>query len=74
MIARSRISVVLLCVDSRFALWGEGAIAGAKDDWRRFASGTSEDEIERAIQENEKNLRKNFLGMEVAERQIWPWL
>ncbi len=63
----------LVCVDSRFSFWGERAIAAASDDRRRFAL-TSEDDIGRAIRENEKGFRKTFLGMAVAERQIWPWL
>ncbi len=62
----------LSCVDSRVSLWSAAAMARTREDRRRFVL-TSGDEIERAIQENEKEFRKNFLGMEIAERQIWPW-
>jgi hypothetical protein len=62
----------LSCVDSRFSLWRMGAVADLPDDRYRFVL-TSESEIERAISKNEDDLRKHFLGMRVADRQVWPW-
>jgi hypothetical protein len=28
----------------------------------------------KAIEKNEKKLRERFLGEQVRERQVWPWL
>ena len=62
----------LSCVDSRFSLWREEAMADIRED-RRLSVLTSANEIGRSIQENEKSLRKAFVGMPIAERQVWPW-
>jgi hypothetical protein len=62
----------LRCVDGRYQLWRRSAMIGITDHRLRFLA-SCDDQIERAIRKNEEDLRKQFLGMRVAERQVWPW-
>lgn len=39
----------------------------------RFLASQAE-EVVRAVEENESDMRKEFLGMKVTARQVCPWL
>lgn len=63
----------LRCVDSRYLWWRSVAIAAAPTHRKKFLRASTGD-IERAVQKNEQSLRNEFLGMRIAQGQVWPWL
>lgn len=71
-VALGAFRLFLTCVDGRFSRWRDAATTGIREDRLRFLM-TSLDEIDQSIRNNEERLRKHFLGMDVSERQVWPW-
>ena len=65
----------LRCVDRRYWVWRGRIVEDARlSAVRRRYLAVSRDEIERAIKENEKDLEKRFLGTEIPENSVHPWL
>ncbi|MSM38675.1 MAG: TIR domain-containing protein [Geobacter sp.] len=65
----------LRCVDKRFWIWGYSLIYIDKlPDWKTDAYKANIGTIMGAIKENEKKLKDTFIGHEVKENQLWPWM
>jgi hypothetical protein len=65
----------LRCVDRRYWTWKDDVLRRIRlaPDRRRYLA-VHRDGIERAIKDNEKDLEKRFLGDEISEGQVHPWL
>lgn len=71
--------LVLKCIDRRFHLWmdeldEEAQKSGAMDEKRKKFRITNNDQIERAIKENEKELDNHFLTLKFEKGQVLPFL
>jgi hypothetical protein len=65
----------LRCVDKRFWIWGSELINSAElTDWKQDAYKSNIGIIMEAVKENEKKLKDTFIGHEVKENQLWPWM
>ena len=71
-VALGAFRMFLRCVDSRYVWWREDH--AEISERRRSFLMSADDDIESAITKNEEKLRKEFIGMRVLERQVWPWL
>ena len=63
----------LRCVDRRYWIWKNDVIRSANSVRRRYWE-VNRDSIEEAIEKNEKGREKHFLGEEIAEGKVQPWL
>lgn len=65
----------LRCADKRFWIWDNDLI---KTDtltlWKRDAYRANIGTILDAVKENEKKLKDKFIGHDVKENQLWPWM
>ena len=66
----------LRCVDRRYWTWKNHVLDDTRSSWerRRYLAVDGEGEIARAIKENEKDLEKRFLGSEIPENKVHPWV
>lgn len=65
----------LRCVDRRYWIWGNDILKRTRlKSGRRIYLAANRDRIEKAIKENEKELEKRFLGREIPEGKVHPWL
>jgi hypothetical protein len=65
----------LRCADKRFWIWGKDLINfAALPDWKKDAYEANIGTIMDAIKENEKKMKDTFIGHEVKENQLWPWM
>lgn len=66
--------LLLQVVDRRIAAWHQRESLHPVDSQRvRFLYSNAKT-LEKAIEKNEKKLRERFLGAQVRERQVWPWM
>ncbi len=65
----------LRCVDRRYWTWKDSVLGHTRihPSRRSYLKG-NQDRIDKAITENEKGLEKRFLGYEIAEGKVRPWL
>ena len=68
----------LLCIDSRFWLWGkrlevEVGDGNVRPERLTFLRDNLEN-IRDHIQKNEKEMADQFLGQKILEREVWPWM
>ena len=67
--------IFLRCVDQRFWIWGEEMIRGGKlPEWKTEAYLINKGTIKESIKKNGEKLKKTFVGHEVKENEIWPWM
>lgn len=65
----------LRCVDRRYWIWKDDVLEGVRlSPKRRQYWAINRDRINRAITENEKDREKHFLGREIPEGKVHPWL
>lgn len=69
----------LKCADRRFYLWKENFVnqySQSEDiDLKLDFLRDNKDTIKKSIRDNnEKELRDNFLGHKILSRQAWPWI
>lgn len=76
--AWSSFRLFLRCVDSRFAHWKQDVIERSveheRTESRMVFLEINTNDVQHSIQDNEKDLREQFLGHKILERQAWPWL
>jgi len=65
----------LRCVERRYWTWKDSVLGSARMRPSRlwYLKG-NRDQIDNAIEENEKGLEKRFLGYEITEGKVHPWL
>ena len=66
--------LLLRVVDRRIAVWRERNEREVVDSKRIAFVSSNVDRIAKAIEKNEDEFRKEFLGQRVREGQAWPWL
>jgi hypothetical protein len=66
--------LLLRVVDRRIALWHERHQQEAVDSRRLAFLTSNSDRIAKAIEKNEDQFRKEFLGQQVRDGQCWPWI
>jgi hypothetical protein len=67
--------LLLRCVDRRYWVWKKSVIDGGRltEGKRRYLS-INQELIDRTIEKNEKDFEKRFVGHEVSEGKVLPWL
>jgi len=66
--------LLLRVVDRRIAVWHERIELDAVDSKRIAFVSSNAERIVKAAEKNEDPFRKSFLGQQVREGQVWPWI
>lgn len=65
----------LRCVDRRFWKWGQDMLTSKElPQWKKDAYIANIGTIKDAVKENEKKLKETFIGHDVKNNQLWPWM
>jgi len=67
--------LLLRCVDRRYWVWKYDVVRSVRlSPLRRRYLTVNQHQIDEAIKENEKTFEKRFLGREIPEGKVYPWL
>lgn len=65
----------LQCVDRRYWTWNNGLVSEIMlPDWKADALAGNSRAIRDSAKENEKKLKEKFLGHDIKQNQLWPWM
>lgn len=74
-IAWAAFRLFLRCADRRFWIWEKEMIGREKQaEWKTEAYLINKETIKDSIKQNEERLKKTFVGHEIKENEIWPWM